>query len=277
MTKNIYDEVGYWSEIKLDIIKEYAQAYTNILSKQSFFKYSYIDAFAGSGVHLAKSTGEFIPGSPLNAMLINPPFHEYHLIDIDRDKVDNLRELTKGQENVNIYDGNCNNVLLEQIFPLMDYKKYQRALCILDPYGLHLDWEIIKTAGQMKSIEIFLNFPVMDINMNVLKHNKEKVSQEQIGRMNAFWGDDTWHKIAYRKSEQTSMFDEAEKKNSNRVLENGFRERLKKIAGFKYVPEPIPMRNSNNAIVYYLYFASQKPVASGIAEYIFKKYKDRRV
>jgi hypothetical protein len=29
-----YDEIGYWSEIKLDIIKEYASAYSRILSSQ---------------------------------------------------------------------------------------------------------------------------------------------------------------------------------------------------------------------------------------------------
>ena len=30
-----YDEIGYWSEIKLDIIREYAATYTRILSSQS--------------------------------------------------------------------------------------------------------------------------------------------------------------------------------------------------------------------------------------------------
>jgi hypothetical protein len=51
----------------------------------------------------------------------------------------------------------------------------------------------------MKSIEIFLNFPVMDINMNVLKHDQSKVDQEQIDRMNAFWGDESWRDVAYRR------------------------------------------------------------------------------
>ena len=27
-----FDEIGYWSEIKLDIVKEYAQAYSKILA-----------------------------------------------------------------------------------------------------------------------------------------------------------------------------------------------------------------------------------------------------
>jgi hypothetical protein len=49
MSRIKYDEIGYWSEIKLDILREYASAYTTIMSKQSFIKrYLYIDAFAGA-------------------------------------------------------------------------------------------------------------------------------------------------------------------------------------------------------------------------------------
>jgi len=45
------------------------------------------------------------------------------------------------------------------------------------------------------------------------------------------------------------------------------------VAGFEFVPDPLPMRNSNNAVVYYLFFASQKPVAKKIIEDIFKKHR----
>ena len=54
-----------------------------------------------------------------------------------------------------------------------------------------------------------------------------------------------------------------------------FRQRLKKVAGFSYVPQPMPMRNSKGAVVYYLFFASQKPVAADIVNDIFNKYKNR--
>jgi len=37
------------------------------------------------------------------------------------------------------------------------------------------------------------------------------------------------------------------------------------------------MRNSRNAIVYYLFFASHKPVAVDIVEQIFSKYGNRQV
>src|SRR6266446_4692229 len=70
------DEIGYWSEIKLDIIREYAQAYSTILAAQENprFHHVYIDAFAGAGVHLSKTTGAEVEGSPVIAVNTQPPF-----------------------------------------------------------------------------------------------------------------------------------------------------------------------------------------------------------
>lgn len=269
-----YDEINYWSEVKLDIIKEYAGAYSTILTaqKKPLLSHVYIDAFAGAGIHVSKSTGEFVSGSPLNALLINPPFNEYHLIDLDGEKVGSLQNIAKDYQNVTIYEGDCNKLLIETVLPRANYKEYKRALCILDPYGLHLNWEVIKLAGQMKSIEIFLNFPVADMNRNVLWRNPDKVDPQQAARMTAFWGDETWRQAAYNTTGNLFGWEE---KTDNESVAQAFRERLKKDAGFNYVPEPIPMRNSVGAIVYYLFFASQKPVAANIVTDIFKKYKDR--
>jgi three-Cys-motif partner protein len=45
-----FDEIGYWSEVKLEIVRKYAAAYSTILSKQPLIRgHLYIDAFAGAG------------------------------------------------------------------------------------------------------------------------------------------------------------------------------------------------------------------------------------
>jgi three-Cys-motif partner protein len=57
-------------------------AYSTVLSAQRGLRgHLYIDGFAGSGVHISKRTGRFVSGSPLNALLVQPPFREFHLID----------------------------------------------------------------------------------------------------------------------------------------------------------------------------------------------------
>lgn len=163
-TKPPYDEIGYWSEIKLDIIREYASAYSRILAAQAkpSLHHSYIDAFAGAGVHKSKASGEFVPGSPLNALWVKPPFKEYYFVDLDSQKVQALEDLATDREDVHILHGDCNQVLVDKVFPQVRYKDYRRALCVLDPYGLHLNWEVMAAAGGMRSIDIFLNFPVAD-------------------------------------------------------------------------------------------------------------------
>ena len=64
-------------------------------------------------------------------------------------------------------------------------------------------------------------------------------------------------------------------KQSNETIAEAFRIRLKDVAGFAKVPKPIPMRNSKRAIVYYLFFASQKGAAENIVLDIFEKYRTR--
>jgi three-Cys-motif partner protein len=266
-----FDEIGYWSEIKLEIVRDYATAYSRILNKKNL-PHIYIDAFAGAGQHISKSTGEFVPGSPLNALNVQPPFREYHFIDLNAMRVESLQRIAGARNDVHVYEGDCNEVLI-QIFPTLHFESYRRALCLLDPYGLDLNWDIMFQAGQLGTIDMFLNFPVMDMNRNVLWRNPEKVSAEQLARLNAFWGGD-WKKAAY--TTERSLFGEPEKE-SNDTIAQAFRQRLRKIAGFKKVPEPLPMRNSRGATVYYLFFASQVGVAEKIVTDIFTKYKTRGV
>lgn len=263
------DEVGRWSELKLEILSKYAGAYTTILRNNGLHPI-YIDGFAGAGQHRSKQTQELIPGSPLNALNVEPPFDEFHLVDLKQERVDNLLKLTADRKNVHIYSGDSNELLLSKIFPTVRYAEFKRALCVLDPYGLHLDWRVIRAAGESKTIEIFLNFPVMDMNMNVLWRNPEKISAENAARMTFAWGDDSWKEAAYRTD--TMLFGIPEKQG-NEVVAAAFRKRLKKVAGFGYVPEPAPMRNSMGAVVYYLFFAAHQQTADRILTGILEKYR----
>jgi three-Cys-motif partner protein len=257
------DEIGYWSEVKLSILEEYAKPYNQILRSNNLHP-NYVDGFAGAGHH------RIIDGSPTRALNIDPPFDSFYFVDCDGGRVAELRRLSAGRPNVHVCQGDCNEILIRDVFPKISYANRQRALCILDPYGLDLDWQVIQTAGKSKVTEIFLNFPVMDMNRNVFWHNYDRVSSSNKGRMTRFWGDDSWEKAAYRT--EPGLFEEMQEKNSIEPVVDAFRDRLKKVAGFKHVPEPMPMRNTKGAIVYFLFFASQQPAADKIVKDIFAKY-----
>ena len=266
------DEVGHWTEIKLNILRDYSKAYATILSKQEWLKhFAYIDGFAGMGAHVSRTTGKVIEGSPTVALRVEPPFSHYHFIDLDGKRAEELRRLRAGRNDVTVYEGDCNTVLLKEVFPQCRYEDFRRALCLLDPYDLNPRWEVVATAGRMKSVEILLNFMIMDANMNVLRRHPDQVRPEQVERMNAFWGDDSWRQTAYRK--QPGLFGDIEEKKANQVVAAAYRRRLREVAGFQYVPEPLPMRNSKGAAVYYLYFASNNETGGRIAGDVFKKWR----
>jgi three-Cys-motif partner protein len=263
------DQIGEWSELKLDILKKYAGAYCKILKARGL-RPIYIDGFAGAGVHIRKGTKELVPGSPLNALKVEPQFEEHHWIDLDESKVAALKRHTAGLKHVHIYGGDANKILLNEVFPKIRFENFERALCILDPYGLHLNWEVLETAAKMGTIEIFLNFPMLDMNRNVLLWEPTNASADDVKRMTALWKDESWRDVAY--STTGNLFGWAEKQ-PNEVIAQAFRERLLKVAGFRYVPEPVPMKNSRSAILYYLFFAAQKETAENIVLDILKKYR----
>jgi three-Cys-motif partner protein len=270
-----FDEIGYWSELKLEIVEKYGSAYTTAFRNSPNLKKYYIDAFSGAGVHVAKRTGKTIEGSPVRALNISPPFDAFYFIDMDADKTAYLKKFCENRANVHIYTGDANPYLTNELLPTIQFGHFNRALCLLDPYGLHLDWEVVRRAGESKAIDMFLNFPVMDMNRNAFWKNPETVPRDGIERMTRFWGDDSWRQVAYAEDPQQNLFTSPDLiKQDNEAIVNAFRTRLRKVGAFTFVPSPLPMRNRNNAVVYYLFFASQKPVAEKIIDDIFKKYRN---
>ncbi len=139
-----------------------------------------------------------------------------------------MRDVVGERKDVQILEGDCNRLLLETVFPTIRYEKFRRALCLLDRYGLHLNWDVIQAAGKSRAIEIFLNFPVADINRNVLWHDPSKVSEKQAARMSAFWGDESWKTSAY--SSEGELFGHLHKQ-PNEIIAEAFRDRLAKVGG----------------------------------------------
>lgn len=270
-----FDAIGRWSELKLEIVEKYGVAYTTAFAgKGRGLKKYYIDAFSGAGVHLSKETGQEIEGSPARALKVDPPFDHFYFIDMNPDKTAYLRTICGSRNDVDVITDDASNCLTQRLLPAIQYEKFNRALCLLDPYGLHLDWEVMRQAGLSRAVDMFLNFPVMDMNRNAIWKNPDRVPKEGIDRMNRFWGDETWRSAAYADNPQYNLFSGPDRvKQDNDAIVAAFRERLRKVAGFSFVAEPLPMRNSNNAVVYYLFFASPKPVAEKIIEGIFAGYK----
>ncbi|MFH1718482.1 MAG: three-Cys-motif partner protein TcmP [Planctomycetota bacterium] len=267
------DEIGVWSEIKIAILREYACAFTRILKTKAWCKgCCYVDAFAGAGVHISKTTGKMVQGSPLNALLVEPRFDRIVLIDLDAEKVESLKTLCGHDKRVEIEPGDCNEILLDKVASSLPYSSYWRGLCVLDPYGIHgktLRWQTIKQLADLRTVDIFLNFPLMDINRNTLRRSLANADDDDVAAFNAFWGSEDWKDIMY----QHDLFGNLDKIGNNQKLAMAFQNRLKSAAGFEFVPEPILMRNTKGSELYFLYFASHQWVAERVILGIFKKHR----
>ena len=109
----------------------------------------------------------------------------------------------------------------------------------------------------------------MDINRNTLRSRLANADDTDIAAFIAFWGSDNWKDLMY----QSDLFGDLDKIGSNEKLAMAFQKRLKDIAGFKFVPEPILMHNSKGGPLYFLYFASHQSVAEKVVVDIFKKHR----
>lgn len=272
------DEIGYWSEVKLDILRRYATEYSKIMAAQKAkipnFRHWYIDGFAGAGTHISRESKEEVLGSPKIALSVDPPFDSHVFVEMNPARAKLLRGLDGWQgKQVRVEEGDCNNVLLK-VLPHVRRDRYQRALCVLDPYNLNPDWEIVRLAGSLGTVEIFLNFMVMDLKMNIHLGNASQIEAAQASRMTRFWGDESWRDVGYAPDLQMDLFDKPGviKRESFGLIE-AYRKRLKEVAGFQFVPAPIPMKNSTGAEIYYLFFASPNATANRIVESIFATYR----
>ena len=266
------DEIGPWSEIKLDILRDYAVPYSTIL-KRNGFHHGYIDAFSGPGLHVRKGGGEEILGSPMVALEVQPPFDEYHFIDLDGEKVDFLKGQVGNRPDVMFYNADSNQVMLESVLPRFSYARHTRALCVLDPYKLTLDWKVVCAAGSSRAVEVFINFPVMQMNRNCKHEDLSAILPRELAAMDRFWGDRSWHSEMFRPSSQKNLFGNEEMdKTENQDLVNAYCKRLNEAAGFGFVANPLAMRNSRNAVVYYLIFAGPNETGWRIVQDIYHKY-----
>ena len=49
------DIIGPWTEVKLDILRNYASPYSKIITEFGFY-HLYIDAYAASGSHISRTS-----------------------------------------------------------------------------------------------------------------------------------------------------------------------------------------------------------------------------
>lgn len=261
---------GDWTAIKLDALSSYLQSFSTALSKQSWCKRVYIDAFSGTGqCDITAKNGEVqqIDGSAKIALETTPNFHELHFVDIKKKHVNALKELCANHSNQNcqIYHDDSNNVIPSI---LNNLSNSHRGVLFIDPYGMHFNWETLKKVATSEKFDVWYLFPLSGLFRNAalseadIEENKDKAITRLLGEAN-------WKDNVYKKSPIQDMFDDMPKERVEwKELSTYATTRLQTI--FPLVLGPRIIFTKNKIPKFALYFAvgNKNKTAQGLAKKI---------
>ena len=208
---------GPWTEQKLDCFTRYVKAYLTIMNayrEKYHWKLIYFDGFAGCGDRQIQEdavdkTIDIFGSQNVDEMDIKlyqgaaervvrleqemEGFDFYYFIDKYEDNLTRL-ELklagynTKGRKIFRANDANVETRNLAQAMKKdtetpqsVSHPYHLKTLCLLDPFGMSIDWETIeKLAG--KSLDLWILVPTGSIISRLLKNDGELMYPETLER-----------------------------------------------------------------------------------------------
>ncbi len=213
---------------------------------------------------------EFIAGSPRVALELRRPFTTYVFIEKSPDRVAALEALKREfreTRTIVIRKSDCNVYLRERVAQNSQIASSRnRALVLLDPFGMHVPWSTIAALAATRAIDVFLNFPVGMAIQRLLLRKPEKFTDAQRRRLDDYFGSPEWFDVLYKRRGKTLFGDENQDKieASGKALLKWYRDRLRSI--FSHVSKAALIRNTRGGHLYYLLLASHNMTGVKIAD-----------
>lgn len=267
------DEIGPWSEYKLELLGKYLPAYMRIMSRQRAWcrgGVHFVDGFAGTGQPRARGEDRVVKGSPRIALDLPDPFDSYTFIDVEPWRASSLRDLGLDypDRKITVVEDDCNAAIVREITPNVRRDKLARGFVLLDPFGTQLRWETIEAIAETGALEVMLNFPVMALQRAALPSGIATLRDDQVRRMSDLWGSDEWREKCYRRVQSPAGEVDVKRPVASKYLAQLFAERLRTVFG--HVNEPLEFRNSRGGVIYFMIFAGHNANGAKIAADVFR-------
>lgn len=191
------------TQIKLDTLAQYLQAYTTAL-KNTRFKTHYIDAFAGTGSVVVKIAGERVEvaGSASIAVACSPAFDRMVFIEMEAKKVRALEHLVKtAQSEVEIIQADTNVALPQCIAKL---GANDRAVAFLDPFGMQLAWQTLEAIASSGVVDVWYFFSLLGLYRQTTLDAAD-LDTHKANALTRVLGTDEWRKAFYGPKKQLSL------------------------------------------------------------------------
>lgn len=199
--------------------------------------------------HFYEGNGEAVEeGSPLIALTY--PFSQYIYIESDEENSEALKKRCKKSpklHSIEIISGDCNKVV-DQI----KLAKNDLALVFIDPTGIDIHFNTIRALTLDRRVDILMNIPFgMDIKRG-FKIYKEKRNRSKLDRF--LGGNVDWNGI-----------------NSPQDVLKIYKKRIADLGYTTVEYRDIIVKNTKNAPMYFLFFASRHPRGVEFWEKITRK------
>jgi three-Cys-motif partner protein len=252
---------GSWARKKLDYLERYIDVFVTSMRAQDWRSLHYIDLFAGPGKCRDRQSGKIYRGSPLIALGADYPFTRYFFADLERENISALRQRCLASplsDRVQYFTGDSNDLVDEIAKRISAIDREFIAdrwpslnLAFLDPAGMDLHWETVKTLAKLKRMDLIIHYP----QMGLTRYMPEAHDSADMNKVDLFFGGREWRKIYRRWRGRTGL---------HRQLIDHYKERLRGL-GYKEVlrgdePEPLMRNIERRAPLYRLIFASKHPL-----------------
>lgn len=270
---------GKWTREKIEVFMKYLNAYMQIMKKHTYWRLLYFDGFAGSGKIQSKDDEfDLLEGVATRVLGLKVPraFDFFYFVDKDQNNAASLKKTINENfpdvDNVYVSASDCNEKILglSKFLHRTENKDFH-GIVFIDPYGMQVKWESIESLRGL-NVDLWILVPTGTAINRMLKCKNH--SQEtwfiSLGKFFGISAESIKERF-YRNSNQLNLFGDVEvEKISNAVQEAAklYRERLNTV--FKFVSEPLEMKNSKNAIIFHFFMASNVEVATKIASDIVK-------
>jgi three-Cys-motif partner protein len=260
---------GYWTELKLQILSDYLDAF--LTACQSQREVVYLDAFAGEGEGLSRVTGEVFQGSALRALEARG--HNGHrftrLRYFERETKAaaleaRLRTEYPGRD-IKVYGGDCNSRLRDALDELGDVR-WAPTFAFLDPDGLEVDWRTLEMLaahkrGSQYKTELWLLF-ASPAPMRVLGL-RNPISDDAAHQITRLFGTTAWRPIHELRRAGELTAEEARDEFVNLM-----RWRLETALGYART-HPLHLKSERGVPLYHMIFATDNKAGDQIMSSIY--------
>lgn len=278
---------GDHTEIKLDILGKYLQAYTSALKSKFRGSLWYIDAFAGTGSRTVKSEAipadlfrEFSPerietrrGSARIALDTDPQFDRLVFMDARPKHCEALRALEREYpgRDITVAEGDANRLIQDEI----KWRGWRdtRAVLFLDPYGTEVEWETLQAIASTKAIDVWYLFSLAGLYRNAAR-DISAVDPSKRKTLTRLLGTDQWEYELYspvvRSADLLDTLDSPETRQRHADvigLETYVQKRLTSIFPSVLPAFPLPLPTDKGPQRFSLFFAvsNDSPAAIRLA------------